>query len=139
MFATDKVFEQIYVQELAYWTEGMPMEAYNDNLQMLGIQQLPKVRGRPKVHRIAVRDIPDLGDKGLTIIRDIGLDMTGKFDGCDGCKKCVKECPEGALSIDDDKVMHVSTKKCLGTACYRCQFICPKKVYKYEELKLSKV
>jgi len=138
MFATDKVFENIYIQELAYWTEGMPMVAYNQNLQMLGIQQLPKVTGRPEVHRIAERDIPVLGDKGLTIIRDIGMELTGKFDGCVGCKACAKECPESALTVDDDRTMRVKTKKCLGTSCYRCQFACPKKVYRYEQLRLSK-
>ena len=137
MFATDKVFEEIYIQELAYWTEGMSMSQYNDNLVMAGIQQLPKVTGRPEVFRIAERDIPILGDKGLKIIRDIGLELTGKFDGCVGCKTCEKECPESALTVDDDKVIHVRTKKCLGTACYRCQFSCPKKVYKYEALKLK--
>jgi methylamine methyltransferase corrinoid protein reductive activase len=137
MFATDKVFEQIYVQELAYWTEGMPMESYNDNLDALGIQQLPKVTGRPKVHRIAVRDIPDLGDKGLKIIRDIGVELTGKFEKCNKCGKCVNECPESALKLDDDGTLRVSTKKCLGTACYRCQFVCPQKTYRYEDHKLS--
>jgi len=41
------------------------------------------------------------------------------------------------LRIDDDGTVHISTKKCLGTACYRCQFACPQKVYRYEDLKLS--
>ena len=139
MFATDKVFEDIYVQELAYWTEGMTMDMYNDNLRMLGIQQLPKPKGRPQINRIAVRDIPVLGDKGLTIIRDIGMELIGKFDGCIKCGKCVKECPESALSMDDSGTMRVRTKKCLGTACYRCQFACPKKVYNYEALRLSEI
>jgi ferredoxin len=138
MFATDKVFEDIYIQELAYWNEGMPMMAYNQNLNMLGIQQLPKVTGKAQVFRIAERDIPILGDKGLTIIRDIGLELTGKFEGCVRCKACEKECPESALTVDDDKSIHIKTKKCLGTSCYRCQFVCPKKVFKYEELRLSK-
>jgi len=138
MFATDKVFENIYIQELAYWNEGMPMIAYNQNLQVLGIQQLPKVASKAEVFRIAERDIPILGDKGLTIIRDIGMELVGKFDGCVGCKACVNECPESALTMDSDKTMRVKTKKCLGTSCYRCQFKCPKKVYKYESLKLSK-
>ena len=135
MFATDKVFEEIYIQELAYWTEGMTMIQYNDNLAAAGIQQLPKIKGTPEIHRIAERDIPVLGDNGLTIINDIGLELTGKFEGCDGCGACVKECPESALTTDKDG-MHVKTKKCLGTSCYRCQFKCPKKVYNYEKLKL---
>ncbi|MDR2866668.1 MAG: methylamine methyltransferase corrinoid protein reductive activase [Methanomassiliicoccaceae archaeon] len=137
MFATDKVFESIYIQELAYWTEGMTMSQYNDNLAAAGIQQLPKARGTPEVHRIAERDIPILGDKGLKIIRDIGLELTGKFDGCKKCGTCVKECPEKALSMDPEGALRVRTKNCLGTACYRCQFSCPKKVYSYEKLALS--
>ncbi|MCL2143542.1 MAG: methylamine methyltransferase corrinoid protein reductive activase [Methanomassiliicoccaceae archaeon] len=137
MFATDKVFENIYIQELAYWNEGMPMSAYNDNLAVLGIQQLPKVSGRPKVHRIAERDIPILGDKGLKIIKDFGTELKGNFAGCTGCQKCVKECPESALTMDADKTMRVKTKECLGTACYRCQFVCPEKVYKYDDMRLA--
>jgi len=30
----------------------------------------------------------------------------------------------------------VKSKNCLGTACYRCQFSCPGKHYKYDLLKL---
>jgi len=139
MFATDPVFEMIYVQELAYWTEGMTMESYNNNLDILGIQPLPRVAGKAEINRIAVRDIPDIGDKGLKIIRDIGTELTGKFNGCTGCGKCETECPESALTVEKDNTMRIKTKKCLGTACYRCQFVCPQKVFKYEELKMSGV
>jgi len=136
MFAMDKVFEEIYVQELAYWDEGMSMEAYNANLKMAGIQELPAVRGIPNVHRIVQRDIPVLGDMGLKIIRNIGTELVGNFKGCTGCKKCEKECPENALTVSKDKTIRVKTKDCLGTACYRCEMHCPEKVYKYAELKL---
>jgi len=59
------------------------------------------------------------------------------MDGCTGCKKCEKECPEHALKVMDDNEIVVQTKNCLGTACYRCQFSCPSKVYKYDNLRLS--
>ncbi len=138
MFAQDKTFEQIYMQELAYWDEGMSMDMYNDNNAMVGIQPLPKVSGKTTVHRMVTRDIPDLGPRGLRIIHDIGTELVGKMEGCTGCKRCEKECPERALTVGPDKTIHVKTKNCLGTACYRCQFICPEKVYKYDTLRLAK-
>ena len=137
MFASDKIFEQIYMQELAVCDEGMSMEMYNNNNAAAGIQELPKPRGVPKVNRVVTRDIPDLGDRGLTILHDIGTELRGYMDGCIGCGKCQKECPEKALTLMDDNEIVVKTKDCLGTACYRCQFVCPKKVYKYDNLKLT--
>jgi methylamine methyltransferase corrinoid protein reductive activase len=137
MFASDPIFEQIYVMELAYWDEGMSMDMYNMYNEMMDIQPLPKVKGNPEVHRMVARDIPDLGARGLRIIHDIGTVLKSSMQGCTACGKCVKECPEKALSIDDDKVFTVKTKNCLGTACYRCQFSCPTKVFKYETLRLE--
>ncbi len=137
MFASDKTFEQIYMQELAHWDEGMGMEMYNNNNKIYGIQELPKVHGTPNVHRMVVRDIPDLGARGLRIVHDIGTNLVGKMDGCTGCKKCENECPEHALTVMPDKTIVVKTKNCLGTACYRCQFICPEKVYKFDTLRLE--
>ncbi len=137
MFATDKVFEKIYMQELAYWEEGMPMDMYNEHLAQEGIQPLPAVRGVPKVHRIVARDIPDLGVNGLKILSDIGTVLKGRFNGCTGCGKCMKSCPEKALTIDKNKLISIKTKNCLGTACYRCQMSCPEKVFSYNDLRLS--
>lgn len=137
MFASDKTFEQIYMQELAHWDEGMGMDMYNNNNKIYGIQELPKVHGTPNVHRMVIRDIPDLGARGLRIVHDIGTNLVGKMDGCTGCKKCEHECPEHALTVMPDKTIVVKTKNCLGTACYRCQFICPEKVYKFDTLRLE--
>ena len=137
MFAGDKIFEQIYMQELAVCDEGMSMEMYNKNNAMVGIQELPKPKGTPTVHRMVQRDIPDLGEKGMYILHDIGTELRGYMDGCIGCKKCEQECPEHALTVADGNEIVVKTKNCLGTACYRCQFSCPKKVYKYDNLKLT--
>lgn len=137
MFAGDKIFEQIYMQELSYWDEGMSMEMYNNNNATMDIQPLPKVTGHPQVHRMVQRDIPDLGPRGLRIIHEIGTELKGKMEGCTGCGKCEKECPENALKVEEDKTIVVQTKNCLGTACMRCQFACPSKVYQYNTLKLD--
>mgnify|MGYP000850960995 FL=1 len=136
MFATDKVFEEIYIQELGYWEEGMTMETYNRNLRTAGIQELPKPKGVPNVHRIVVRDIPVLGDLGLHLFEDIGTELTAEFEGCTLCYNCVEECPEDAL-LFRDRTAVVLTKNCLGTACGRCQLKCPEKVFKYGELRIS--
>ena len=101
------------------------------------LKELPKPKGTPTVHRMVQRDIPDLGEKGMYILHDIGTELRGHMEGCIGCKKCENECPEHALTVEAGNEIVVKTKNCLGTACYRCQFSCPKKVYKYDNLKLT--
>ena len=142
MFATDKVFETIFIQELAYWQEGMPMDAYNMMLKMEGIQELPKKIKKCKVVKLVQRDIPDLGDRGLKILRDIGVKIEGSFEGCKGCEKCKEECPENAITIDSTSTGYhicVASDLCGGTACLRCEQSCPEKVFKFKNLQMSGV
>jgi len=137
MFATDKVFETVFIQELAYWTEGMPMEMYNMMLGLKDIQPLPDKVKDAQVTRTVLRDIPDLGYKGLRVLRDIGIFMEGSFEGCIGCSKCVDDCPENAITMtpmDDKYQMRIASDLCNGTACLRCERICPEKVFKVREL-----
>jgi methylamine methyltransferase corrinoid protein reductive activase len=137
MFATDKVFETVFIQELAYWTEGMPMEMYNMMLGLQDIQPLPDKVKDAQVTRTVLRDIPDLGYKGLRVLRDIGIFMEGSFEGCIGCGKCVDDCPENAITMtpmDDRYEMRIASDLCNGTACLRCERICPEKVFKVKEL-----
>jgi methylamine methyltransferase corrinoid protein reductive activase len=141
MFATDKVFEHIFIQELAYWQEGMPMDMYNMMLKMEGIQELPTKIKKCEVKKLVERDIPILGDKGLKILRDIGITVEGSFDGCTGCRKCLEECPENAITIENlgGKKFHicVASDLCGGTACLRCERICPEKVFKFRGMKMG--
>ena len=137
MFATDPIFEKVFVQELAYWQEGMPMDMYNMMLEMAEIQPLPSEIRPAEVIRVVKRDIPDLGSKGLKVLRDIGVHLSGSFEGCIGCEACVKECPEHALKVSqagDGFELEVSSDLCNGTACMRCERACPEKVYRFNEL-----
>lgn len=140
MFAMDKVFETIYLQELGMWQEGMTMDMYNFFLDAKGIQPLPAKIRPAKVHRIVERDIPVVGDKGLKILRDIGTTIIGQFSGCIGCHKCEEECPEGAIKITDERdgfKITVRSDLCNGTACLRCERICLEKCYIFKEMNVE--
>jgi methylamine methyltransferase corrinoid protein reductive activase len=139
MFATDPVFKNLYIQELALWEEGMPISTYNFFLQTMGIQPLPEKFREAQVHKIVMRDIPVLGKKGLKILRDIGTTMEGGFDGCTACGQCAQECPECAITVDSSDHIRVKTDLCNGTACLRCERICPEKVFSFKKLKAKAI
>jgi methylamine methyltransferase corrinoid protein reductive activase len=141
MFANSETFKNSYVCELAYWQEGMPLEMYNQYLQLYGIKPLPEIKP-PKEMKSVGRDIQDIGG-GMVIVRDIGLKLIGQFEGCIGCRKCERECPESAIQPikkrDGKFTIEVLTEFCNGTACLRCEYICPEKVYNFSALKMREL
>ena len=134
MFAGNKIFEDMYVLELAYWTEGMPMESFNMMMEMQGYGTFPDIVPPKKVVRIVKSDIPEIGN-GLHTMEQVGIMLEGRFDGCTGCKKCERGCPEKALTVLDGPTINVRSDLCLGTACQACELNCPEKVYQFAALK----
>jgi methylamine methyltransferase corrinoid protein reductive activase len=134
MFAGNQIFEDMYVLELAYWTEGMPMESFNMMMEMQGYGVMPDIVPPKKVVRIVKSDIPDIGS-GLHTMEQVGIMLEGAFEGCTGCKKCERECPEKALTVIDGPAINVRSDLCLGTACQACERGCPEKVYRFEALR----
>ncbi len=141
MFATSKIFEDMYVNEIAYWVEGMPLDMYNEVLISSGHKPLPPIVRPKTTQRIVSSDIPVLGDKGLRILDNVGVYLMGSFEGCIGCKKCEKECPERALTVLEGGLhgftINIATEHCLGTACKKCESVCPQKVYRFSDLKVT--
>ena len=45
--------------------------------------------------------------------------------GCIACKKCERECPAQAITIEDN-LAHIDPEKC--TNCGKCQETCPRKI-----------
>ena len=45
--------------------------------------------------------------------------------GCIGCRKCVKECPQEAITVVDN-VAHIDSEKCIN--CGKCKETCPRKI-----------
>ena len=142
MFAESEVFEKVYILELAYWTEGMPLKMYQKFMEKYGYPPLHEVSELPQVIKTVERDIPDLGVMGLKIIPDIGERKEMAFDGCIGCQKCVEECPEEALSLDEEgeeRTIIIDLALCNGVACMRCERACTEKVFNLIRLLTSGV
>jgi len=142
MFANSETFKNTYVCELAYWQEGMPLEMYNQYLQLYGLKPLPEIKPPTEMKSVG-RDIQEIGE-GLVIVRDIGLKLVGQFEGCIGCRKCERECPESAIKPikkkkDGKFTIEVLTEFCNGTACLRCEYICPEKVFNFSALKMREL
>lgn len=139
MFANSKVFQNAYTVELAYWDEGMPFPMFNQMLGMYKIQTLPEAVQQPKIVRLAQRDIIDIGEQGLKVIHRIGTALEMFSTECSSCHMCAFECPEGAIEIfdsDEGCLLVISTDRCNGTACRRCESICPKNIIRFEKMRI---
>ena len=134
MFAGNKTFEDMYVLELAYWTEGMSFEMYSEMMEMEGLGTMPDLVVPEKVVRVVKSDIPEVG-AGLHTLEKVGLILGGSFEGCTGCKKCERGCPERALTVKPGKQIRIRSDLCLGTACQACELNCPQHVYEFAKLK----
>ncbi|MBQ2486214.1 MAG: DUF4445 domain-containing protein, partial [Candidatus Methanomethylophilus sp.] len=126
MFATSEIFKDIYSIEYSVWCTGMPMSMYDE---MLGMYQLPPL-GTPKenvtVKRLAKADLPDTEVAPVKTVPS-GTILQGMVEGCHNCGRCVKECPEHALSIkpcEGGSTAFVMSDRCAGTACRRCERKC---------------
>ena len=128
MFATSDVFKNIYSIEYSLWSQGMPMSEYNNMMDVYDLPHIPDPLKDPMVERVSVTDLPDTEGRKIIMIDEPGTVLTGKVEGCVFCKKCIKECPERALSIiqrDDGIWAEIKSDRCAGTACRRCERICP--------------
>ncbi len=131
MFATSDVFKDIYSVEYSLWCSSMPADQYNEMMKIYGRKTIPPMMDpeKIKVTRLAVRDLPDTENCKVHIIKS-GTILSGVLEDCIGCKKCVKECPEQAIDILPEGVYkyraEIQSDRCAGTACRRCEAVCPK-------------
>ncbi|WP_292389318.1 methylamine methyltransferase corrinoid protein reductive activase [Methanosarcina sp. UBA5] len=133
MFASSPTFTAIYIQEIALWNEGMPLEKYNVNLERSGIQPIPQKLQESIIERKCKRDIWKLG-KSLEIMEP-EWDFFATIK-CSGCNTCVHECSEEALTRENES-FRINTARCLGTACRRCEERCPDKKFSISNFKLK--
>ena len=46
------------------------------------------------------------------------------LERCDGCGKCVEECPMDVFQMASNKAQAVNEEDCM--TCYLCETVCPK-------------
>ena len=132
MFGESQVFERAYLLELSVWGEGMPWDQYHRFSKIYKLPELIEPAQNPEIIRLYERDIPDLGHRGVSYIERVGNPATITFPGCTGCGTCVDRCPEKALALncDGEPLITIRPDRCNGTACKRCETVCPEKVFR---------
>jgi methylamine methyltransferase corrinoid activation protein len=140
MMATSETFNNFYLCELAYWTQGMPFDVYDQMLELYGLPLLPKTLEDVTIEKRVRRDIEQVGAGGLSILKEIGIFLEVPIKKCINCKKCLEECPENALEIieiDSRRIAKYDSQKCLGISCRRCVSICPENAIEITKLKIK--
>ena len=136
MFATSQAFKDIYSIEISLWSYGMPLSAYNEMMDVYGIQHIPLEPVASRSERRSATDLPELRGKKVLILEDAGVEITGKVKGCISCGICVNECPESAITVNDG-VVTIRSDRCMGTACRRCEIECSERVLQIKELEIK--
>jgi len=133
MFASCDTFRDLYTYEFGYWNDGMPLSRYRHALERYGVEGYLDRETPTTIKKLYETDIHDMGES-LDIL-DISPLMVSSWE-CSHCEKCVRGCPEKALSYSDGK-FSIRTGHCLGTSCQRCQENCPEHKFDYSSFKMS--
>ncbi len=134
MFATAEAFKEAYLLELAYWNEGMAFKMLQKFLKKKKLPMIGEPSAILEIDRRVERDIPEHGEEGLEVIEKVGTYLTMLIEECEGCHKCVKVCPNGALNMEQNGAVKIRTDLCDGANCQRCLHACPDDRFKWEKL-----
>lgn len=131
MLAASKFFQQLYILEISYWTEGMPMGMYQKMLGRYGVVNLPSQTVPMKIIPTVKNDIGPLGTLGIRTVSEMGSRIVSKIEGCTACLQCKLECPEDAIAIHAESrpvAVDLNCSRCNGVSCRRCERVCPENV-----------
>lgn len=137
MFATDDAFKETYILELSYWGEGMPFKALKKYLKKKGLPTIDVPTVTPNINKVVEKDIPVLGEEGLDVLERVGTFLTMVIKDCEKCHKCIKVCPNDAITMDEEGLVSISTDLCDGANCQKCIRACPSEVFDWANLEVK--
>lgn len=138
MLATTTQFRDAYILEIAYWEEGMPFKMFMKYLKKKGLPGLDNPIDNPVIEKRVKKDIPVPGEEGLRILGRVGTYMNMVVD-CPECRKCIKVCPNDAMTIDEENRVTVCTDLCEGAHCQKCIKACPPEKFNWKNFKIFKL
>jgi ferredoxin len=107
-------------------------------LKKKGLPSLGDPIDNPVIEKRVKKDIPVLGDEGMHLLERTGTFMSMVVN-CPECRKCVKVCPNDAITIDEEKrTIIIATDVCEGVHCQRCLKACPPDKFNWKTLKAIK-
>lgn len=107
-------------------------EARKEISELLGVEHKKKIKAVAVLHchggskRVKDKFIYT-GEKDCVAANLVGGGPKACFYGCIGYASCVKACPFGAITMNEEALPVVNEDKC--TACGKCVAICPKRLY----------
>lgn len=137
MFATDRVFKEVYILEIAYWGEGMNFKMFKKFLKKKELPLIDDPNKTPKIDKRVEKDIPDFGRDGLEIVRKTGTYLAMKVDDPRSLE-WIKVCPTHAMSYKDGFVK-IRSDLCDGSNCKKCTRSFPPEIFGWDRLKVTDV
>jgi ferredoxin len=104
-------------------------------LKKKGLPDLNEPIDNPVIEKRVKKDIPEPGKEGLKILKRSGTYMTMVVK-CPECRKCVKVCPNHALTIDEEDRVIIGTDLCEGAHCQKCIKACPPDKFNWKNLEI---
>jgi methylamine methyltransferase corrinoid protein reductive activase len=135
MLATTPQFSDAYILEIAYWEEGMPFKMLKKYLKKKGLPGLDEPINNPIIEKRVKKDIPVPGEEGLNILKRTGTYMTMVVN-CPECRKCVKVCPNHAITVNEENRVIIGTDLCEGAHCQQCIKTCPPDKFNWKNLEV---
>lgn len=135
MFATDPVFKEIYILEIAYWGEGMNFKMFKKFLKKKELPMIDEPLNTPKIDKKVEKDIPDFGVEGLESIKRTGTYLAMKVENPEA-SEWIKACPTHAMSYKDGFVK-IRSDLCDGSNCKKCTRTFPPEVFSWDLLEVT--
>jgi methylamine methyltransferase corrinoid protein reductive activase len=137
MFAESDIFRKAYINELSYWNEGMPESLYFEFMKRYNLPYSRKSDGHPQIIQLAKSESRNPAEEKLRVVDFGSMKARAVFQGCTGCRDCIKKCPENALVIHGAERGHTIDLDfflCRGYSCRTCEKSCPENVLIYKDL-----